>query len=80
MSSRPFRLAIAAAFLTALLVARGAARRPPPPAPNDLTVAGKPVSGSDCVTAGNGGITITNPVFGTQEREDPRRASTATPR
>jgi hypothetical protein len=30
-----------------------------------MTVAGQPVTGDDCVTAGDGSITITNPKFGT---------------
>ncbi len=54
-------VAIAAALAAAILpgAAQAAACGPA------LTVVGQKVTGSDCVTAGNGSVTITDPKFGT---------------
>lgn len=59
------RIAASAALISGLFaLAFGAAPAAAAPCPPDLTVAGEPVTGSDCVTGADGSVTITNPRFG----------------
>src|SRR3954453_10827912 len=53
---------LAAAFGAAALVPK---RADAAACPAGLTVVGQPVTGSDCVSNGDGSTTITNPKFGT---------------
>jgi hypothetical protein len=68
MSLTPARASLAGIMLTAALGAAallpGRALAVPGPCAAGLTVAGQPVTGSECETNGDGSTTITNPKFG----------------